>query len=386
MYDAFICVFNEKKIVDTLYKFSHIIKEKFSSNDQALYTDYDFSLPFWFFPIRRNRMNNQQIALIKIIGIGRRQLFYSDLFIYLLSLIFLLVNTRLLVINWDLNFKIFHSKYSFTNTFCFLLLLIDIIFIILLLEPVNNQSEKNLKALETSKINRKKFIRLSIVLATSCFLIEPIFSKLFNGSKWYHTPRFLNKFDDLYKAYRNKSIIKKGLYVNKSRANGGVYYFNKDRKSPCLKTIGNTTIEGFLKNINWVNSTTLINNKRYLKRIQEKVLLQFILEKNLKKGEEISLVKRYLEISGNFLSREFIDLATKTFAGENLYRPKYRKVLQRLLEEIVQVKNKHALLRNDYVENANKLNPNSHAIIVNTANQQLKRFKKWDNRIFFAHL
>ncbi len=93
-------------------------------------------------------MNNQQIALIKIIGIGRRQLFYSDLFIYLLSLIFLLVNTRLLVINWDLNFKIFHSKYSFTNTFCFLLLLIDIIFIILLLEPVNNQSEKNLKALE----------------------------------------------------------------------------------------------------------------------------------------------------------------------------------------------------------------------------------------------
>jgi hypothetical protein len=303
------CYLKKKVIIDTLHKFVEIIKSKFSSTESSLYKDYDFNFPFWFFPIPYAKTaNKEQRTFLKIIGIRKRNIPFSNILIYGILLAFLVINYRLLLINWNLNYKVLHSNYSVVNTLSFCFFLFDMILLYLLLRPIIPYKVPELNDIRNSyNRQRRDTIKMALALGV-CTVIEPVYG-YFDKVKWFQNPRHLQKDNS------SSIVFKKGLYLHKKRSKfRNIHYFNNHGKNPCLKTIPKKDLSKFKNNLVAISFSDLISNKKYLRTIEEKDMSQFIRENRNGYDENLKLLTAYINYSYRPISFDIIDLYTRLYA------------------------------------------------------------------------
>ncbi len=311
------CYLKKQAIVDTLNKFVEIIKSKFSSTEESLYVDYDFNFPFWFFPIpQRKSISKEQRTLLKIIGIRKRNIPLANILIYGILLAFILINCRLVIINWNLNYKVFHSNYSILNTLSFCLFLLDITVLYFLLKPIipyKITAPADIKFRYNK--TRRDLIKLTLGLGI-CAIAEPAYSYFDNGKKWFQNPRHLKK------ERAPDTVFKMGLYIHKKRQKfRNIHYFNKHGKNSFLKTIAKKDLWNFQNNLKPISFLDLINSEKFLKIIDESNLVRYIHENKEGNDQNLKLLVAYLTATETLVSINIIELFTKLFANVRKDRP-----------------------------------------------------------------
>ncbi|NII26936.1 hypothetical protein HB364_17735 [Pseudoflavitalea sp. X16] len=301
----------KQKIINTLSRFKEILHNDYSNASAKLYKDYDFSLPFWFFPLQKERTvdlkeETRQQTLQKIIGLDSRSLRISNMIVWIIYILFLLANLRLLVINWDLNYKVLHKDYSLSNAIGILLFMVDVLFIILISNKINEPHTGLVESNQLKNNNRRKFIVTMSIATIGSFLAEPIYGRLANGEKWYHNPRFRPKTKYLPQ-------VKKGMYMtvkNKKENTGPIYYFNRNGKNPVMKTLSGEDWKKFASKLKMLGIKELLSHNTHLLRTKQQDLLQYVLERK-EDTDGFKLLIRYLEVNPDVPTVEFIDLYTR---------------------------------------------------------------------------
>jgi hypothetical protein len=105
------------------------------------------------------------------------------------------------------------------------------------------------------------------------------------------------------------------LYFHKKRSKfRNIHYFNNHGKNSCLKTIPKKDLWKFKNNLVAISFSGLISNKKYLRTIEEKDMLQFIRENRNGYDENLKLLTAYINYSYHPISFNIIDLYTRLYA------------------------------------------------------------------------
>lgn len=271
------------------------------------YHDYDFNFPFWFFPLPiGKRKTGEQLALLKITGIEKRSIPIANILIYAILLGFICINARLLQISWDINYKVFHSRYSVTNAISLCLFFADLVLCYAILQPV--QPPKPGSRADTRKAigrSRRNFLKVAAGIAL-CAIIEPVYGRLLDSGKWYHHARRRKK-----RASAGFTVTP-GLQAKKVKGKiEQVFFFSRKGKHSCLKCILPKHFAGFAARLSPMEFTELLSDKRALEKIGEKDLLAYIQENGCPKEDNLQLLAAYLQVNGNPVSAGLIDVFTR---------------------------------------------------------------------------
>jgi hypothetical protein len=371
----------KRKIVVALNKFKAIISAHFSRPQPNQYRDYDLKLPFWFFPIKASRTNRAWLATI---GLTKRNVKNSNIVVWGCYIIFVLINVRLLMINWDLNYKVFHHNYSILTGIGFFLFFLQIIFFVLLIQKINDQAQSTARAVQQYNATRRRFLTATALAALGAVIIEPIYGAIDQHKKWFHTPRFR-------RSWRKKAKMRKGFYVTRDNLNSTairVYYFDLNGHNPVTKTMREADWPFFQKKLKPLTASQILSHPNIQLKLKQKDIIQSILENVIRGNDQFLLMDHYLSAVDDMPTAEYIDLYTKLMISASPRRPINSEGLQKIKARISEISNKRPKYLKGYdigddnwiYRNINK-KKNVDVIKKKLQDESMLRLGTWQNKL-----
>lgn len=365
-------------IINLLKKFSDLQNEVSASNPNGVYKDVQLNLPIWLFPIRNLFIKENDTQLIAdVIHIERSGLKQRNFLASCLWILVLLFNIFLARLNWNINYKVYHTHYSFFICIDLLLLVVDLFICYHLIMPSfkynrnNNTSKQNI-------ITRDKFIYLSAA-AIACFVIEPVNSKLFKGRKWFHNPRFINK------PKREFKDLSPGFYTNisKSKKKDHKLHYVFSKKNELFKTV--PIPEKFEKNLKPV-SLKQVQKDSFLRSLKQTSLLEFFKHNKVEIDKSLILMNKFLDNTKERISFEFIDTYSSLYDIQRRQKHNPIHIHRKILFEISQVSTEPLnYLPSKYLTDSAQIRTDKRADFIKTKNelqqQLVKRIQNWNKKL-----
>jgi len=314
MTGTLIYILNQRfKLAKLIYQFFTVCSENSLSVSPNHFKDLQITLPLWKYPFPDKPFSScPDISLSELTGVPTKRIaFYNRILLFIWIGIFVLASF-LAYLNWEINYKIFHTHYSWLVAVGFLLIAVNVFLTYYLVRPIFGYNNKTKDEDRTRPVmSRAGFVGLSLA-AVGALLVEPVHGALTKGNKWFHVPRFVRKN---LKAFKR---LKPGFYTNRSahRIGAKVLNYIGSMNNLLLKSVPD--VAPFEKNLSVVTDISIAQTTTLLNHLSEKDLL--ILISRLKGQDQqraLSTMNTWIEQQDApvSLGPRFIDLYSSLYSS-----------------------------------------------------------------------